>query len=104
MEVHRVKAIRFSASSGEEEDVYKEVGEHSPAAAAAEEEEEEEEKRGYEEDTSRNGSQQHLTSKREQPPKATCGVLCGVCCNKAPTTSVWNCDGELLPFTDILCR
>ncbi|XP_019746539.1 ceramide kinase isoform X1 [Hippocampus comes] len=103
VEVHRVKAIRFSASSGEEEDVYKEVREPSPAAAAAEEEEEEE-KRGYEEDISRNGSQQHLTRKRPQPPKATCGVLCGVCCSKAPTTSVWNCDGEILPFTDILCR
>ncbi|XP_037122250.1 ceramide kinase family protein [Syngnathus acus] len=100
VEVHRVKAIRFSVSSGEEEDAYKKVGEPS----LDEEEEEEEEKRAYKEDLSRNGSQQHLTTKPAQPTKATCGVLCGVCCSSAPTTSVWNCDGEILPFTDILCR
>ncbi|KAM9829103.1 ceramide kinase family protein [Syngnathus typhle] len=97
VEVHRVKAIRFSVSSGEEEDAYKKVGEPSL-------DEEEEEKGGYNEELSRNGSQQHLTTKPAQPPKATCGVLCGVCCSSAPTTSVWNCDGEILPFTDILCR
>uniref|UniRef100_A0A8C9YNE5 Zgc:158263 n=1 Tax=Sander lucioperca TaxID=283035 RepID=A0A8C9YNE5_SANLU len=55
VEVHRVKAVRFSLPSGIDE-----------------------EERGYIETVSRNGSQQHL--------------------------SVWNCDGEILSSTEILCR
>ncbi|XP_061842747.1 ceramide kinase isoform X2 [Nerophis lumbriciformis] len=97
VEVHRVKAVRFSVSSNEEEEKYKEVRTPSEVEAAAAEEE-------YVEDLSRSGSQQHLTDKPAGHPKATCTPLCGLCCRKAPPLSVWNCDGEILPFTDILCR
>ncbi|XP_054637896.1 ceramide kinase family protein isoform X2 [Dunckerocampus dactyliophorus] len=99
VEVHRVKAVRFSVLSNEVEEAYKEVGESTEVEAAAAEED-----GGYVEDISRNGSQQRLTEKLGGHPKATCTPLCGLCCRTAPTLSVWNCDGEILPFTDILCR
>ncbi|KAE8293428.1 Ceramide kinase [Larimichthys crocea] len=51
VEVHRVKAVRFSLPSGKEVEAYEETGAMS-----------------------------------------------------APAVSVWNCDGEILPFTEILCR
>nr|XP_057939221.1 ceramide kinase family protein [Doryrhamphus excisus] len=100
VEVHRVRAVRFSVLSHEEEDAYKEVGEPTEVEAIAAEEED----GGYVEDICRSGSQQHFTEKLGGRPKATCAPLCGLCCRKAPTSSAWNCDGEILPFTDILCR
>lgn len=67
------------------------------------------EERGYADAVSRNGSQQHLAEQgagREvsKTEKTANPFLCGVCCTKAPAVSVWNCDGELLSSTEILCR
>ncbi|XP_057685360.1 ceramide kinase family protein [Corythoichthys intestinalis] len=95
VEVHRVKAIRFSVSSIEEDGAYKVVREPSPS-----DEEEKEENEYHVEELSRNGSLQRLRSKCSPDSRVTCGM----CCGRAPTTSVWNCDGEILPFTDIQCR
>lgn len=56
---------------------------------------------------SRNGSRQHLAERcngENATQKAENPFLCGMCCSKAPAVSVWNCDGEILPFTDIFCR
>ncbi|XP_073326122.1 ceramide kinase [Pagrus major] len=101
VEVHRVKAVRFSLPSGKEEEGYEEIGATSSAI--------DDEERSYIETVSRNGSQQHLaergtergmTNKQKTAPP----FLCGLCCSKAPAASVWNCDGEILPNTEILCR
>uniref|UniRef100_A0A3Q3KYM5 Zgc:158263 n=2 Tax=Mastacembelus armatus TaxID=205130 RepID=A0A3Q3KYM5_9TELE len=101
VEVHRVKAVRFSAPSGKEEEGYEEIGGLSGGI--------DEEERGYDETESSSGSQQHLTERvrgREMTnePKTPSPFLCGLCCSKTPAASVWNCDGEILPFTEILCR
>lgn len=98
VEVHRVKAVRFSLPK--EEEGYEEIG---GMAGGMDEE------RGYVETVSRIGSQQHLAERgtgREMTnkQKAATPFLCGLCCRKAPAVSVWNCDGEILPFTEILCR
>uniref|UniRef100_A0AAY5L0W9 DAGKc domain-containing protein n=1 Tax=Esox lucius TaxID=8010 RepID=A0AAY5L0W9_ESOLU len=90
VEVHRVKAVRFSLPPGAEDDEDEEAVKDGVLA---------------EEDEApiQSGSKQHLagvTSYRRQKKKA----LCGLCCSKAPSVSVWNCDGELLPHTEILCR
>lgn len=101
VEVHRVKAVRFSLPSGKEEEEYDEIRGANNGI--------DEDERGYVETISRNGSQQHLTERgrgREMTNKQKTAnpFLCGACCSKAPAVSVWNCDGEILPFTDILCR
>ncbi|XP_044067562.1 ceramide kinase family protein isoform X2 [Siniperca chuatsi] len=101
VEVHRVKAVRFSLPSGKEEEGYEEIGGTSGGI--------DDEERGYVETVSRNGSQQHLAERgtgREMTneQKTATPFLCGLCCSKAPAVSVWNCDGEILPFTEILCR
>ncbi|XP_076598224.1 ceramide kinase [Chaetodon auriga] len=101
VEVHRVKAVRFSLPSGKGEEGYEEIRGVSRGT--------DEEESGYVETVSRNGSQQHLA---EKPPgremtnkqKTAPPFLCGMCCRKPPAVSVWNCDGEILPCTDILCR
>ncbi|KAF7660113.1 hypothetical protein LDENG_00287810 [Lucifuga dentata] len=104
VEVHRVKAVRFSLPSGEE---YKGDKEKEDITRKVDEEEIQ-----YECDSdtmSKNGSQQHLAERgqereRTNEQKRAMPFLCGLCCRKAPAVSVWNCDGEILPFTDILCR
>lgn len=101
VEVHRVKAVRFSLPSGKDEEGYEEVRGMSGRT--------DEEESGYVETVSRDGSQQHLA---EKPPgremtnkqKTAPPFLCGMCCRKPPAVSVWNCDGEILPYADILCR
>lgn len=100
MEVHRVKAVRFSVPSKEEED-YEEIGEPSSVISEAE--------RGYVESASRSGSQMHLTEKRSgremtDKQKTPNSFLCGLCCSKSSAVSVWNCDGEILPVTEVFCR
>ncbi|XP_071776002.1 ceramide kinase [Centroberyx gerrardi] len=100
VEVHRVKAVRFSLPTGEEEEGDEEKGGID------------EEEKAYAQDAetkSRNGSQQHLAERGEErgmtnDKKRMNPFLCGLCCSKAPSVSVWNCDGEILPFTEILCR
>lgn len=100
MEVHRVKAVRFSLPSGKEVEAYEETGAMSGGI---------DEERIYVETVSRNGSQQQLTERGTEgevtnEQKTADLFLCGLCCSKAPAVSVWNCDGEILPFTEILCR
>ncbi|XP_071380979.1 ceramide kinase [Centroberyx affinis] len=100
VEVHRVKAVRFSLQTGKEEEGNEEKGGID------------EEEKAYAQDAetkSRNGSQQHLAERGEErgvtnDKKRMNPFLCGLCCSKAPSVSVWNCDGEILPFTEILCR
>ncbi|TKS77561.1 Ceramide kinase [Collichthys lucidus] len=100
VEVHRVKAVRFSLPSGKEVEAYEETGAMSGGI---------DEERVYVETVSRNGSQQQLTERGTEgevtnEQKTADLFLCGLCCSKAPAVSVWNCDGEILPFTEILCR
>ncbi|KAM7411967.1 hypothetical protein PAMA_021780 [Pampus argenteus] len=97
VEVHRVKAVRFSLAAGKEEEGYEEIDGID------------EEDSRYVETISRNGSQQQLAErdtgqKKANEQKTAIPFLCGLCCSKAPAVSVWNCDGEILPFTDIISR
>ena len=101
VEVHRVRAVRFAFPLGKEEDAYEEIVGQSGGI--------DEEERGSVVTVSRSGSQQHLAERdkgREvtDVQKTTTPFLCGLCRSKSPSVSVWNCDGEILPFTDILCR
>ncbi|XP_056305527.1 ceramide kinase family protein [Danio aesculapii] len=103
VEVHRVKAVRFSPPPGEEEDF---------------EEEEEKIQTSAEKVLEDPGklcsnniaghSQQHLTGQKEKTTSTSRmkrpGFVCGPCCTKPRTVSVWNCDGEILPQTEISCR
>ncbi|KAK2851358.1 hypothetical protein Q5P01_007634 [Channa striata] len=99
VEVHRVKAVRFCLPSDKEEEPCEKTGGLSG----------DEVERSYVETESRNGSQQHLaeTGTRGEgtnEQKTVSPFLCGLCCSKTPALSVWNCDGEILPFTDIFSR
>ncbi|XP_041802598.1 ceramide kinase family protein isoform X2 [Chelmon rostratus] len=101
VEVHRVKAVRFSLPSGKDEEGYEEIRGRNGRT--------DEEESDYVETMSRNGSQQHLAERptgREMTSeqKTAPPFLCCMCCRKAPAVSVWNCDGEILPFTDVFCR
>ncbi|XP_026224600.1 ceramide kinase family protein [Anabas testudineus] len=101
VEVHRVKAVRFCLPSDKEEEGYEEIGGLNGGI--------DEEEGGYVETESRTGSQQHLAEtdpgrEMTNEEKTVSPILCGLCCSKAPAVSVWNCDGEILPFTEILCR
>ncbi|XP_039903424.1 ceramide kinase family protein [Simochromis diagramma] len=101
VEVHRVKAVRFSLPDGREEEVHEGIGELNRAIGG--------EEREYVDTVSRNGSQQQLAQsvvEREtmNEHKTLAPILCGLCCKKTPAVSVWNCDGEILPFTEIFCR
>lgn len=97
VEVHRVKAFRFSLLS-EDNERYQEVA--SPNAG-----EEKGIKASSVATVSTSGSQQHLVeSDQEKEQKSPASLLCGLCCRKTPAVSVWNCDGEILPYTQILCR
>lgn len=92
-----MKAVRFSLPAGKEEEAFEETGGLD------------EEERGHVETISRNGSQQQLTERSmgqeiANEQKSATPFLCGLCCSKAPAASVWNCDGEILPFTNIISR
>lgn len=100
VEVHRVKAVRFSLPPDKEDEGYEEIGSSGGGM--------DEEGMDYIETVSRTGSQKHLaeggTGREMTNEKITAPFLCGLCCSKAPTVSVWNCDGEILPSKEILCR
>ncbi|KAF3696844.1 Ceramide kinase [Channa argus] len=101
VEVHRVKAVRFCLPSGKGEEQYEKTGGSSGGV-------DEGETKSVETESS-NGSQQHLaeTGTRGEltnEEKTANPFLCGLCCSKSPALSVWNCDGEILPFTDIFSR
>lgn len=96
-----MKAVRFSLPSGKEEETYEETAGRSGGM--------DEEARGYMETVSRSSSQQHLAERGAErevtnEQKMAAPFLCGLCCRKSPPVSVWNCDGEILPYTEILCR
>ncbi|KAM4563967.1 ceramide kinase [Odontesthes bonariensis] len=101
VEVHRVKAVRFCPAGHREEEGYEESGWPSGGIDG--------EETGYEDTGGRNGSQQHLAERSMErvmtkEEKTASPFICGLCCKKAPDVSVWNCDGEILPFTDIVCK
>lgn len=96
-----MKAVRFSLPPDKKEEGFEVFGGMSHGL--------DEEENGYVETVSRNGSQQQLNKRdtgREvtQEKKTVNSFLCGLCCSKPPAVSVWNCDGEILPVTEILCR
>lgn len=96
-----MKAVRFSLPDGREEEVHEGIGELNRTIGG--------EEREYVDTVSRNGSQQQLAQsvvEREtmNEHKTVAPILCGLCCKKTPAVSVWNCDGEILPFTEIFCR
>lgn len=91
-----MKAVRFSLPPGEKEDEDEERETVNGGGMAEE---------GAR--TSRSGSQHHLVERGEERGMANDRRkkdLCGLCCSKPPSVSVWNCDGEILPHTEILCR
>lgn len=96
-----MKAVRFSLPETQEEEGHEEIG--GPSGGMDEED------GTYVDTVSRNGSQQHLAERATgrgmtSEQKAAMPFLCGLCCRKAPAVSVWNCDGEILTFTDIQCK
>uniref|UniRef100_A0A3B1K246 Zgc:158263 n=1 Tax=Astyanax mexicanus TaxID=7994 RepID=A0A3B1K246_ASTMX len=110
VEVHRVKAVRFTLPLEDEE-----VCEYEESEAQRTEEVlGDPEKPPVDEiESCRDGSQHDLAGKRQDEPwnkkkgrkrKKKQDFLCGLCCRKPPTVSVWNCDGEILPYTEISCR
>jgi len=108
VEVHRVKAVRFSLPPGEvveEEEEYEEEADRE-IQASAERELEEPEKLCH--GNSAGHSQQHLAGWKERGSETSRlkgqDLLCGPCCTKPRSVSVWNCDGEILPHTKISCR
>lgn len=97
-----MKAVRFSLPSNKEEEECEKIGEPSSAPSEA--------GMDFVESESRTGSQTHLTKKssgREMTDKQKTtpdSFLCGLCCTTPPAVSVWNCDGEILPITEVFCR
>ncbi|XP_056131162.1 ceramide kinase family protein [Lampris incognitus] len=105
VEVHRVKAFRFSLPPGEVED----NGDEQDREMSLGKDEQLKACEDGGETNSRNGSRQQLAERGQEQgmtddKKRKVAFICGQCCSKAPTTSVWNCDGEILPFTEICCR
>ncbi|XP_076133190.1 ceramide kinase [Alosa pseudoharengus] len=108
VEVHRVKAVKFTLPPGEDSG---EAEEYERSEQNTEEEEEvamEHPDKPCVHESSKSGSLQHLacTAKERGAPgkRKTSDFLCGLCCSKPPAVSVWNCDGEILPHTEISCR
>ncbi|KAJ8017080.1 hypothetical protein DPEC_G00014060 [Dallia pectoralis] len=95
VDVHRVKAVRFSLRPGAEDDEDEDV---VKKRVLAEEDEA----------SSQSGSKQHLAEPADERDMTNDKRLkkkrALLCCSKAPSVSVWNCDGEILPYTEILCR
>lgn len=101
VEVHRVKAVRFSLPPGKEDDDYEGICGTNVGPDDGQ--------TGNVEAVSRNGSRQRLSEDSAgqdaaEGQKARSSFLCGLCCSKAPEVSVWNCDGEILSVTEIMCR
>lgn len=96
-----MKAVRFSLPPGKEQELYEEIEGSSGGM--------DEEEGSYVETVSTTGSQQHLAERNTgrdvtNEQKTATPFLCGLCCSKSPAVSVWNCDGEILPITEVLCR
>ncbi|KAL4646129.1 ceramide kinase-like [Arapaima gigas] len=105
VEVHRVKAVRFSPPPGEDEAEQLDDPD-SGGTVMAEDDGQGETAAGGD----WTGSAQHLSARVQErgvvgtKKRAKRDFLCGPCCRRSPSVSVWNCDGELLPFTEVLCR
>lgn len=106
--MHRVRAVRFSFSPGEEEedgeDHLKES--HDITAGALSDPET---AREGDDESGRLGSQKRLAGKQrdqgiKEDGRKKRDYLCGLCSNKQSAVSVWNCDGEILPYNEISCR
>ncbi|XP_047223846.1 ceramide kinase family protein isoform X1 [Girardinichthys multiradiatus] len=99
VEVHRVKAVRFAlAGRGEEAEDNESLSNGMDG-----------EDGGHVENGSRAGSLQHLAAGAKgqtmtSEDKTVTPFMCGLCCRKTPAVSVWNCDGEMLPFPEIFCK
>ncbi|MED6238608.1 hypothetical protein ATANTOWER_025871 [Ataeniobius toweri] len=99
VEVHRVKAVRFAlAGRGEEAEDNQSLSNGMDG-----------EDGGHVENGSGAGSLQHLAAgakgqTRTSEDKTVTPFMCGLCCRKTPAVSVWNCDGEILPFPEIFCK
>lgn len=96
-----MKAVRFSLAGDIKEEGHEEIREPSDEMDI--------EAGGQVRSGSRNGSQQHLAEKATgrvttSEKKTVIPVTCCLCCKKPPAVSVWNCDGEILPFTNISCK
>ncbi|XP_026867770.2 ceramide kinase family protein [Electrophorus electricus] len=107
VEVHRVKAVRFTLPPGEEDDYHDEERERQSITEGAQGTP----KMACNSDVESygDGSQQYLAAEQEEPGmkdrrRKRRNFLCGLCCSKPPAVSVWNCDGELLPYTEIFCK
>lgn len=96
-----MKAVRFSLPPGKEDDDYEGICGSNVGPDDGQ--------TGNVEAVSRNGSRQRLSEDSAgqgtaEGQKARSSFLCGLCCSKAPEVSVWNCDGEILSVTEIMCR
>ncbi|TRY87066.1 hypothetical protein DNTS_009155 [Danionella cerebrum] len=105
VEVHRVKAVRFSLPPGEEDEDYVDETEDDQEGTA---ERVLEEPGKLYSSTTAAPFQQSLAGLKERATSPS-GVkrpnfVCGACCSKPRSGSVWNCDGEILPHTKISCR
>lgn len=107
--MHRVKAVRASFPTEEEEEEEDDKPKERTNIRAGVLGDPETPSEGDIE-SSRLGSQQCLAGKQreqvteEKEKKKERDYLCGLCSSKRPAASVWNCDGEILPYTQILCR
>lgn len=102
--MHRVKAVRFFFSPGEEEDDNEESQNVTAGSLG-----DPEMARECDVESGRLGSQQYLAGKQRDQGMKEEGrrkrdYLCGLCSSKRSAASVWNCDGEILPYNEILCR
>ncbi|RVE70519.1 hypothetical protein OJAV_G00065120 [Oryzias javanicus] len=98
VEVHRVKAVRFCLAGDTKEEEIRVLSDEMDIEAG-----------GHVRSGSRNGSQQHLAEKATgmmttSEEKTVTPFTCCLCCKKPSAVSVWNCDGEILPFTEISCK
>ncbi|XP_017576390.1 ceramide kinase family protein [Pygocentrus nattereri] len=102
VEVHRVKAVRFSLPpDGDYDDEEREQ-------SISEVLEDPEKLCESDIEFSKDGSQQYLAERQKEQEmkdeRKKREFFCGPCCSKPPAVSVWNCDGEILPYTEISCR
>ncbi|KAA0707147.1 Ceramide kinase [Triplophysa tibetana] len=108
VEVHRVKAVRFFLPPGEEEE--EEYEEEIQSSSERVSEDPDKLHNGDIANAQSKTTSQHcLAGQKERDTVKSArrkkrSFVCGPCCTKPPSVSVWNCDGEILPHTEILCR
>ncbi|KAI5096004.1 ceramide kinase [Silurus meridionalis] len=105
VEVHRVKAVRFSFLPGEEDDTEDQPNESQNNTPGILEDPE----TLCTIESNNFGSKQHLAGNQseqgmKEKSRNKSDYLCGLCSSERSATSVWNCDGEILPYAEISCR